>query len=81
MTYFACFCVYSVLRTAQSILSYLAFLGADVSASVPFCSAQFIATYWLHLYCSVWANKWWWWWLTTVANTSAGKHHFVCKIM
>ena len=27
VTYFACFCVYSVLLAAQSMLSYLAFLG------------------------------------------------------
>jgi len=30
------------------MLSYLAFLGTDVSAFVPFCPAQFIATHCLH---------------------------------
>jgi len=52
--------IYSVFRTAQSMLSYLAYFGADVSAFVPFCPAQFNVTHCLHLYCSVWAKNWWW---------------------
>ena len=41
-----------VLRTAQSMLSYLAFLGADVSAFVPFCPAQFIVPHIVYI-CTV----------------------------
>jgi len=35
---------------------------------VPFCPAQFNVTHCLHLYCSVWANKWWWWWWLFTVN-------------
>ena len=54
--------------TAQSMLSYLAYFGADVSAFMPFCPAQFNVTHCLRLYCSLWANKWWWWWWWNAAR-------------
>jgi len=51
---------YRSTSSEQSMLSYLAFLRADVSAFMPFCPAQFIVTtHCVHLYGSVWTNKWW----------------------
>ena len=41
------------MRTAQSLLSYLAFLGADVSAFMPFCPAQFVVTTHCVQFCTV----------------------------
>jgi len=39
------------------------FLGADISALVPFCPAHCYFTHCFHLHCYLWANKgWWWWW-------------------
>ena len=52
------FIVFCVGPTAQSLLSYSAFLGADASAFMPLCPAQFIVTtHCVHLCCSVCANN------------------------